>query len=83
MYVVLCADRSLYCGVTTDLTRRLHEHNSSSRGAKYTRARRPVTLVYQEPHSTRSTAQSAEARFKRLSRAKKLEVISKTHQALL
>jgi len=83
MYVVLCSDGSLYCGVTTDVIRRVGEHNSSSRGAKYTRSRRPVSLVYQEHHSTRSTAQSAESRFKRLSRAKKLEVISKTHQDLL
>ena len=44
--MVRCADRSLYTGITTDLKRRLQEHNSSKRGAKYTRSRRPVSLVY-------------------------------------
>ena len=44
--MVRCADRSLYTGITTDLKRRLQEHNSSKKGAKYTRSRRPVGLVY-------------------------------------
>lgn len=73
MYVVECADGSFYCGVTTDLQRRLHEHNSGSRGAKYTRSRRPVTMIYSEPHANRSSALRAEVFFKRLSRIQKTE----------
>ena len=45
VYLLRCADATLYCGVTTDMERRLREHNAGSRGAKYTRARRPVELV--------------------------------------
>ena len=47
VYIVRCADDSLYTGITIDLERRLHEHNNAKNGAKYTRPRRPVTLVYQ------------------------------------
>jgi putative endonuclease len=72
MYVVECADGSFYCGVTTDLQRRLHEHNSGSRGAKYTRSRRPVTMIYSESHADRSSALKAEALFKRLSKPQKI-----------
>lgn len=75
MYVVECADGSFYCGVTTDLQRRLREHNGSSRGAKYTRSRRPVVLIYSEPHVDRSSALKAEIFFKRLSRIQKAELV--------
>jgi len=75
LYVVKCADGTLYCGVTTDVVRRLKEHNTSSRGAKYTRSRRPVALLYKEPHSSRSAAQSAEFQFKKLSRSEKMRLI--------
>lgn len=75
LYVVECADRSLYTGVTTDLERRLSEHNNSSKAAKYTRSRRPVKLVYAETHENRSLACKAESAFKKLSRKKKLEII--------
>jgi putative endonuclease len=73
MYVVECGDGSFYCGITTDLQRRLNEHNTSDRGAKYTRARRPVKLIYSEPHPDRSSASIAEAFFKRLSRIQKVD----------
>ena len=76
LYVVVCADTSLYTGITTDLDRRIDEHNRLSRGAKYTRSRRPVRLIYSKIFSDRSTASSAEAKFKRLTRRKKLEVIN-------
>lgn len=76
LYVVECADASLYTGITTDLNRRIDEHNRLSRGAKYTRSRRPVRLIYSKRFSDRSAASSAEAKFKRLARRKKLEVIS-------
>lgn len=74
-YIVTCADGSLYTGITTDVERRLHEHNCTSRGAKYTRSRRPVQLVACWPAADRSTALREEARIKRLTRKQKLELI--------
>ena len=76
MYVVRCSDDTLYTGVTTDLKRRLHEHNRTKRGAKYTKTRRPVKLVYFEEFEDRSSAQSAEHSFKKLIRQKKWEKIN-------
>ena len=78
LYVVECADGSLYTGITTDLTRRVHEHNSTARGAKYTRSRRPVRLVYSREYADRSTASKAEAGFKKLSRQEKVARINET-----
>ncbi len=65
----------MYAGITSDLARRLKEHNFSKLGAKYTRARRPVKLVYSKKFRTRSTASRAEAKLKNLTRAEKLKVI--------
>ena len=75
-YVVQCSDGSFYAGVTTDLSRRVDEHNTSTRGAKYTRPRRPVRLVYFDDYEDRSSAQKAEARFKKLNRKQKSDIIS-------
>ena len=76
LYILRCADETLYTGITTDLERRLAEHNGDlPRGAKYTQARRPVTLVYQRRFRTRSIAQREEARVKRLSRSEKISLI--------
>ena len=75
LYVVKCSDNTLYTGVTTDLNRRIKEHNVSPRGAKYTRTRRPVELVYSYSYLSRSQAQRAEYKFKRLSKKQKLDVI--------
>ncbi len=75
MYVVKCADESLYTGITTDVNRRVYEHNSTSRAAKYTRSRRPVVIVYYEVYPDRSSASKAEYAFKKLSRKKKLDII--------
>lgn len=75
VYILCCADNTLYTGVTTDLDRRLKEHNSSSLGAKYTRVRRPVTLVYSQCFENRSSAQIEESRIKKLSRYKKLALL--------
>ena len=72
VYVLRCCDDSLYVGVTTDRERRLHEHNHTARGARYTRARRPVQLVASWPFEGRSEAQQAEAAFRKLSRRQKL-----------
>ena len=60
VYILRCSDDSLYTGVTTDLARRVEEHNQGSRGARYTRARRPVQLVYHEEAENRSIAQRRE-----------------------
>ena len=75
LYVVRCSDGTLYTGVTTDLDRRLHEHNVTKRGAKYTRTRRPVELVWSKEFKNRSEAQSAEYGFKKLLHKDKLEII--------
>jgi putative endonuclease len=71
----MCADNTLYTGITTNLDRRLKEHNSSKLGAKYTSIRRPVKLVYSASFSDRSQAQIAEAQIKKLSRHQKLALI--------
>ena len=77
VYIVECADGSLYTGITTDVKRRLLEHNYSFKSAKYTRSRRPVNLVWsKEVEGGRSEASKEEYRIKRLSRKKKLELIN-------
>ena len=75
LYILQCADKSLYTGITVDLARRLKEHNQSKLGAKYTMARRPVKIVYSEKFRNRSLASKAEIRIKKLSREKKIELI--------
>ncbi|MEO8465956.1 MAG: GIY-YIG nuclease family protein [Gammaproteobacteria bacterium] len=70
VYIVRCADRTLYTGVARDLSARLAAHNEG-RGAKYTRARLPVKLIYQETAENRSAAQRREHAIKRLSRTEK------------
>jgi len=75
LYIIRCADDTLYTGITKDLTKRIEEHNTSPKGAKYTRNRRPVTLVYSEEHSDRSSASKREYVVKKMSRVKKLELI--------
>jgi len=75
VYMVQCSDNSLYTGVTTDLDRRMKEHNESALGAKYTRARRPVTLAWIERCDSRSSAATREAEIKKLDRGQKLQLI--------
>lgn len=70
VYIVRCADRTLYTGVAKDLAARIAAHNDG-RGAKYTRQRLPVKLVYSEPAANRAAAQRREHAIKRLSRAAK------------
>lgn len=74
VYIVRCADDSLYTGITTDLERRIKEHNES-KGAKYTRARGPVELVYSAEFKDRSEATKEELRIKSLGREAKLALI--------
>ena len=76
VYILRCGDGSLYTGWTNDPDRRLRAHQSG-RGAKYTRAHLPVTLVYRESFETKSEALRREAEIKRLPREKKLELIEK------
>ncbi|MFT5397027.1 MAG: putative endonuclease [Gammaproteobacteria bacterium] len=72
VYILRCSDNSLYTGITRDLNRRLNEHNHNNRlAAAYTRARRPVTLVYQEAHIDRSSASKREAVIKKMTKTKK------------
>ena len=85
VYIVRCADGTLYSGIATDVARRVDEHNGltpkgarSRRGAHYTRARRPVALVYSAMLESRSAAAIEEARLKRLSRAAKSALIAAT-----
>jgi putative endonuclease len=73
VYMLRCADGTLYTGITTDVDRRVVEHNGGSGlGARYTRSRRPVTLAYVEPAHDRAGAARREAAIKRLDRAHKL-----------
>ncbi|MCA9372323.1 GIY-YIG nuclease family protein [Candidatus Woesebacteria bacterium] len=75
-YIVRCADGSLYTGITTDIQRRLKEHNSKSiRGAKYTRFRLPVKLVHSEQFPDRSSAMKREYEIKHLPREEKEQLI--------
>jgi len=82
LYIVECADRTLYTGITTDITRRIAEHNSGEKGAKYTRNRRPVRVVYLQEFLDRSSASKEEYRIKKLSRKEKKRLISSYEQKL-
>ena len=73
VYLLECADNTLYCGWTTDLKRRVAAHNMGS-GAKYTRSRRPVRLLYYEEYEDRHDALSREWHIKRLSRNEKIRL---------
>lgn len=75
LYILKCADKTLYTGIAVDLAKRVKEHNTSKLGAKYTRGRRPVKLVYSKKFRNRSTASKAEYKLKRLARAGKLKII--------
>lgn len=77
IYMLRCADGSLYTGITTDIVRRVAEHNEGGAvGARYTRSRRPVQLVHVEPAATRADASRREAAIKRLDRARKLALLA-------
>jgi len=70
-YILRCADNTLYTGISTDISRRESEHNGKNLGAKYTRARQPVKVVYQESHRTRSDAAKREFAIKKLTKDNK------------
>ncbi len=73
--MLCCSDGTYYTGITTDTERRVDEHNSSLKGAKYTRHRRPVTLVYSEIYENKSGAAKREYAIKSLTRAQKIALI--------
>jgi len=74
--MVQCADNTFYTGIATELERRIKEHNESDKGAKYTRARRPVKLVYSEQYPDRSRASKREYKIKKkMTRKDKLALI--------
>jgi len=76
VYILKCSDDTLYTGITTNLDKRLNEHNHLKTGAKYTRIRRPVKLAYFESLANRSEASKREYEIKQLSRKQKLELIA-------
>jgi putative endonuclease len=77
VYILSCSDESLYAGIAKNLKSRIEEHNSGKFGAKYTRGRRPVSLVYFRRIKNRSSALREEIRIKKLTRGEKLEIIRK------
>ena len=79
VYILRCGDGSLYTGCTNDLPRRLRAHQSGH-GAKYTRSRLPVCLVYQEAAADKGAALRREAAIKKLSRSQKLALIADAHE---
>ena len=69
VYMIMCNDGTLYTGITTNVSRRIAEHNTSNKGAKYTRTRRPVKLVWQCTSGDRSSASKEEYRIKKLKKS--------------
>ena len=80
LYMLECADGTLYTGIAKELEKRLDEHNNSPKGAKYTKARRPVALVYKEKHRSKSSALKRELEIKKMTRSQKEQLISLQYQ---
>jgi putative endonuclease len=76
VYIVECSDKTLYTGITKNTTQRILDHNTSKKGAKYTRGRRPVILVYSQRLETKSDALKQEYNIKKLSKTEKLKIIN-------
>jgi putative endonuclease len=82
VYILQCADDTLYTGITTDVQRRLLEHNGQSgnkKGAKYTRSRRPLKIIFTEVASSKEVAIRREMFIKKLSRSKKMQLYKNNH----
>lgn len=77
VYIVKCSDDTLYTGITTNVEKRVAAHNHPSKGAKYTRYRQPVKILWQSGIYTKSEALKEEYRIKKFSKKKKLDYISK------
>lgn len=82
IYILECSDNTLYTGWTTDLEKRVLTHNTSKLGAKYTKARRPVRLVYSESFETKSQAMKREYEVKGMSRVDKIGLIDMLHKGI-
>ncbi len=76
VYIIKCADETLYTGITTDIQRRLSEHNSSEKWAKYTKMRRPVEMVFSQVCDDRSQASKLEYKIKKYTKQQKLTIIA-------
>lgn len=76
-YVLRCSDNSLYCGMTTDLEKRVKEHGFGSRGAKYLRGKKPVKLIYSEEYSDIKTAMGRELEVKSWTKVKKEALVAR------
>ena len=76
VYILRCSDSSLYTGITTNIKQRLHEHNHSAKGAKYTRSRRPVNMAYHEKLSSRSEASQREHQIKQMKKSEKEQMVN-------
>ena len=76
LYILRCSDGTFYTGITTDLQRRVKEHNEGKTGAKYTWGRRPVKLVYSKKLKNKATALQEEYRIKKLTRKEKMELMA-------
>ncbi len=74
-YIIRCSDNTLYTGIAKDLEKRIEAHNTGNGGAKYTRTRRPVSLVYQETFSSRSEAAKREYQLKKMIRVEKERLV--------
>lgn len=81
VYILRCGDDTLYTGITTDIKRRLLQHNEGA-GAKYTRSRAPLRLVYREAQPDKSTALRRELAIKRMTRKSKLQLITAAQRTL-
>ncbi len=81
VYLMRCSDKSLYCGISNDIHRRLIEHNSG-KGAKYTRSRRPVELIDISPEITKSEALKLEYRIKKMSVDQKISELNKAQREI-
>lgn len=77
IYILKCCDKTLYTGYTTDLTKRVLAHNKLKTGARYTKARRPVKLVYSEKYKTKSEALKRENTIKKMTRSGKINLMNK------
>jgi len=79
VYMLECADTTLYVGSTSNVLRRVRQHNHAKSGAHYTKIRRPVALVYQETYETYTHSRAREAQLKRLTREQKITLINQAH----
>ena len=82
VYIVQCKDKTLYSGWTTDVPKRIAAHNTSDTGAKYTKSRRPVVLLYQEKCDSENEARKREYQLKQLTRSQKFELIDKSKKVV-